>query len=867
MKLPVTILGLLLSLTSFSQKKENFIPKNLKIDWQLVSNNYQDKDQFLATFTLTNTSTTDALPASGWVIYYNFNRDVVDKNAGFGLETERVHGDLFHLRPTAQFKGLAAGASITLNVVCESWAFNISDAPAGYYLVWDNAPAQSFAIPQTTALPPTDLAKFLRHGQQKNDQITPQMVYEQNSQITDIPEKDLVKVFPTPVSYRETGGTFVIDRRTSATGDQSFGKELAYLNKEMGAFLKGQFNTKDSPNNLISMRLNTKLAPEAYELTVRKDGVEMVASTPKGMFYAIQSLKSLFPTDVWRQAAESIEIPCVEIKDAPRFGYRGVHMDVARNFQSKAQVMRMLNWMAMYKLNTLHFHFSDDEAWRIEIPALPELTTVGVQRGHTLDSKNNVPATYGSGGDINNPQSGFYTRQDYIEILRHAKALYIEVIPEIETPGHARAAIKAMNARYERLLAAGKTQEANAYLLADFNDKSVYRSAQNFRDNVMCVALPSVYTFIETTVDALVDMHREAGMPLKTIHMGGDEVPGGVWEKSPLCQDLMKKMNYTSTGDLWVYYWEKVQAIAQQRNLYISGWEEIGMRSVKKDDRYSMDVYPPFAKNNFHTYVWNTVIGWGTEDLPYRLANLGYKVVLCPVSNLYFDLAYQKDFNEPGYYWGGFCDVDKPFYFIPLDYLKNAKVDRFGNPIDPAVLKGKEQLTEAGKANIVGIQGHLWSENIHNAEELEYLAFPKILGLAERAWAPDPEWATTKDAAQGDILYQKAWSKFANTLGKRELKKLNYYQSGANFRIPTVGLKLINDNGGGFNVPEPNNGANLSLWANVQFPGLTIRYTTDGSEPTMNSAVYTRPIAPKGNYRFRAFDSRGRGGRTVSFTN
>jgi hexosaminidase len=332
--------------------------------------------------------------------------------------------------------------------------------------------------------------------------------------------------------------------------------------------------------------------------------------------------------------------------------------------------------------------------------------------------------------------------------------------------------------------------------------------------------------------------------------MGGDEVPNGVWEKSPLCQQLLQTLprdQYRQTSDLWLYYWTKVNAIIAKRGLYVSGWEEIGMRETKIDGNRQMMVNPTFANSNFHTYVWNTVIGWGTEDLPYRLANGGYKVILCPVSNLYFDLGYQKDFNEPGYYWGGFVDVDKPFYFIPYDYLKNTKVDRFGNPIDPAVLTGKDRLTDYGKTNIQGIQGHLWAENVHNPEELEYLAFPKVLGLAERAWAADPEWATTKDAQRSTVLYNAAWNRFVNTVGKRELTKLDYYQGGANFRIPTVGAKR----------------AVAGVVANIQLPGLIIRYTTDGTEPTVNSPVYNGPVDTKSAVRLRAFDNKGRGGRTV----
>lgn len=851
----ITVFFLLLVVGLKAQPKDIFTPNDLKIEWQLVTNNYKGEDKHLSSWRLTNESKKTTLPSKGWVIYYNATRDVVKKDIGEGLETYRIHGDLFCLKPTAQFKGLKPNESIQMECIGDAWVFNKSDAPIGFYWVWDATPSVSHAITKVTTRPPADLSQFKRSPNQKNDQITPERVYEQNKTISDIPESQLPKVFPTPVSYTPKEGRFILFGTMERVYDAQITKEK--LNIDVSLFT--DFFKTNAPVNLekkgtIYFNMDKTLPNEAYNIQITPQRMDISASSVVGFFYAMQTLKSMLPLETWKSKQDTVSLPCVEIRDYPRFEYRGLHIDVARNFQTKEQVKKVLDFMGLYKLNKLHFHFSEDEAWRIEIPALPELTSIGSKRGHTLDSKTHLPATYGSGGDIKNPQSAFYTRQDYIDILKYAKDRFISVIPEIETPGHARAAIKAMNARYARLMQEGKTQEAQEHLLADPNDKSVYNSAQNFGDNVMCVALPSVYKFIETTVDALIDMHKEAGMPLTTIHMGGDEVPAGVWEKSPLCQDLLKQLprnEYKQTSDLWIYYWRKVSEIIKKRGLYVSGWEEIGMRESKIEGNKVMMINPVFANDNFHTYVWNTVMGWGSEDLPYRLANGGYKVVLCPVSNLYFDLAYQKDFDEPGYYWGGFVDIDKPFYFIPFNYLKNTKVDRFGNPIDPSVLVGKDRLTDYGKSNIVGIQGHLWSENIRSAADLEYLGFPKILGLVERAWAADPDWAKATDPQKSEELYQKAWSQFVNTVGKRELVKLNYYQGGVQFRIPTAGAKLEKG----------------TVLANIQFPGLDIRYTTDGSEPHLKSPLYTQPISAKGTIKLRAFDSKGRGGRTIQVEN
>ncbi len=849
-----TIALLFICINTNAQKTKIFQPTDLKIDWQLVNNNYNGKDQYLFTFKLTNNSKKAILPSDHWTIYYNANREIVDKKLGGGMESFRWHGDLFYLKPGKDFKGLKPGESIVAEGIGDAWAFNISDAPSGYYWVWDNDQKKTYAITNTTATPPTDINKFKRSANEKGDQVTPEMIFNQNASTKDIAVSELPKIFPTPVSFKSLEGGFKINASTTISYNESFLKEAQYLSATLSDFMGSTLSLGSANENNIQLNLDNSVPNEGYKLEVKPKGIIITASSATGIFYGIQSLKCLVPLDAWKSKQVTLEIGCASVSDKPRFGYRGLHLDVARNFQTKEELKRILNWMSMYKLNTMHFHFSEDDAWRVEIPALPELTTVGVQRGHTLDSKEHMPASYASGGDVNNIQSSFYSRNDYIEILRFAKERHIELIPEIETPGHARAAIKAMEARYQRLMNEGKPDAAKQYLLSDADDKSVYLSAQNFRDNVMCVALPSVYNFIETTVDAFISMHNEAGMPLKTIHIGGDEVPQGVWEQSPIAQNLLKtlpKDKYKQTSDLWIYYWGKVNEILKSRNLYLSGWEEIGMRESKVDGNKVMMVNPEFANNNFHTYVWNTVIGWGAEDLPYRLANGGYKVILCAVSNLYFDLAYQKDFNEVGYYWGGFVDVDKSFYFIPYDYLKNTSVDRFGSPVDANILTGKDKLTDYGKSNIMGIQGQLWSENIHTANDLEYLAFPKMLGLVERNWAEDPEWATTKDAAMAKQLYENAWSVFSNTVGKKELFKLNYYQGGTNFRIPTVGAKSING----------------LVHANIQLPGLAIRYTTDGSEPTLTSILYTNPINQKGVIKLRAFDSKGRGGRTIQVSN
>jgi hexosaminidase len=332
---------------------------------------------------------------------------------------------------------------------------------------------------------------------------------------------------------------------------------------------------------------------------------------------------------------------------------------------------------------------------------------------------------------------------------------------------------------------------------------------------------------LKEVTDDLILMYKEAGAPLKTIHYGGDEVPAKVWEKSPAYLKL-KSTNpeIKSTDDLWYYYFGKLNAMAKKRGLFVSGWEEAGMRKTLLDGKPHYIANPDFADDHFQLHVWNNVIGWGAEDLAYKLANGGYKVVLSPVSNQYFDLAYNSSYYEPGYKWGGMVDVDKPFYFIPYDFLKNVKEDGQGRPIKDLDQTKIIRLTDYGKSNIVGLQGLLWSENNVSKERLEYMMLPKMLGLAERAWAQEPEWALEEYSILNDLYYKNSWSQFANRVGKRELPRLTYYNGGFSYRIPEPGLKLRDGR----------------VYANIQLPGLEIRYTKDGSDPVAGSMIYTEPL-------------------------
>ena len=821
-----------------TKAQQSFKPADLFVEWHLLENDHQNKAQFLASFTIINKGKT-TIDLKDFKLYFSYPRvinTVTSKNANF----ENLSGEFCRIVFDTNAKPLKSGEKISIEYIANGKSKNYTDAPSGLYMVFNKEPQLGYPIInfKSNYLVAKELAQL---------KLALEKVFEKNKAIKDLPNNSLVPILPSPNEYKATLGFFKLNKNTALNFDPFFKNEADLFNEELFHLLGSKLSSSKAENSIILKKIEG-LADEAYELRVTANQIEISASSKNGAFYGIQSLKMMMPPNSWTKKQSEITIPCAEVKDAPRFGYRSFMLDVARNFQTKAQIIKVLDLLALYKINTLHFHLNDDEGWRLEIPSLPELTTVGSTRAHTLNDQKSLHPSYGSGALPNTfPGSGFYSKADFIEILKYATARHIKVIPEIETPGHARAAIKAMDARYEKYKNADLAA-AKQYLLRDTLDQSVYKSVQGFNDNVMNIAMPSTYTFIEKVVDEVKEMFILANAPLKTIHIGGDEVPDGVWQKSPAITALMQKENIKNYNDLWYFHLSKVNQILKKNNLYLSGWEEVAMRKTSLDGATKYLANPDFTTENFHAYVWNNVWGWGQEDLAYRLANAGYKVVLSAVTNFYFDLAYEQDADEPGLYWGSFVDVDKPFYFIPLDYYKSAKEDVQGNPVDPKIFNNKERLTEYGASNIVGIQSQIWSEKIRGAEQLEYMLLPKLLGFAERAWAKNPTWATEKDSILASASYLKDWNWFSNLLGKREFTRLNNYAGGFNYRIPTVGVKLEDG----------------KVHANTQFPGLVIKYTLDGTEPTLKSKTYTSSIPQSGLMRFKVFNTSGRGGRTIA---
>lgn len=833
----------------------------IALRWEVVDNHKDGSASFTSALTLVNEGAVP-LGSEGWALYFNFVRMIFPESLPASVQITHINGDFFRLVPTEAFAPLAPGDSLRLEFNASNWAISESDAPTGFYFVFTDGPAS--AIQPVTEV---TVASFV--SEQQTDRFagdlvpvsTPALRYEQNQSLTLLPADQVPRIVPTPVTMTQGTGTLMLDASLEIHHAAGLEAEAAYLAAALELLLGDTPRVVEDTTaaaNAIVLRVaevnvddrRTHAGDEAYRLTVdAEDGVDITGTDQAGVFYGIQSLRALLPVAVYRQAQRTIPVDAVMVEDVPRFRYRGMHLDVARNFQPKDAVEKLLDLMAFYKLNTFHFHLTDDEGWRLEIEELPALTEVGGRRGHTLDEQEHLMPSLGSGPDPTAaPGSGYYTRADFIDILRYARARHIEVIPEIDVPGHARAAIKAMEARATRLTAQGREEEASAYLLRDPEDTSEYQSIQRWNDNVVDVCREATYHFLETVVDDIVEMYAEAHAPLTTIHTGGDEVPRGAWEQSPACERLIATAEEVEgVDDLSGYFLRRVSDILDERGLTTAGWEEI---ALKEEEQNGTPVKVPneaFVGRQIRPYVWNTVWGWGGEENAYRLANAGYDVVLSNASSLYFDLAYDKDPKEPGFYWAGFTDTREVYAFAPFDLYQGAREDLMGNPIDPAAYSHHMALTKQGRQHILGLQGQLWGETIKHPDRIEYMAVPRLLALAERAWAPQPTWVTMDDAASAKYALDAQWNVFANTVGQRELPRLDDLFGGVNYRLPVPGA-----------VREGS-----LLKANVAFPGLTIRYTTDGSEPTTDAPRYTEPVPVSAPVKLKTFDTLGRGSRTV----
>jgi len=561
------------------------------------------------------------------------------------------------------------------------------------------------------------------------------------------------------------------------------------------------------------------MTPESYRIAAKDGAIVITAADAAGASYALRSLAQ-------QAAYEKLRLRPLEIEDAPRFPFRGLMLDIARNFRPKAHILAVMEQMAALKLNKLHMHMGDDEGWRLQIDGLPELTQVGAHRCHDpAETRCQMPYLAADPNDTA-PGSGHLTRADYIAILKAAKARQIEVIPSFDMPGHSRAAILAMKERARRLIAAGKPEEAARYRLDEPEDKTVYSSVQHYTDNTLNVCMDSTYAFIGKVIDSIKAMHQQAGLPLRVYHIGADET-AGAWRDSPTCQKLMADQHLTppQLGHLFL---TRVGEILRDRGIEPAGWSD-GLSSL---DPAQM---PPKVQSN----SWGNLFGTGIAEA-YRHANQGWDVVMSTPQTLYFDMAYAADGWERGTDWATRAvDLYKVFVFMPENLGANAAV---------MLENGKgATTTDAVPLNpshhISGMQAQLWSEVVRSPEIADYMLFPRTQALAERAWhraSWEPDYVAGKSYAFGDASVDMTklladWNAFQAKL-LPQLAAMD--RAKVRYRLPPPGARV----------------ANGRLEANTPVAGLTIQYRAGAAAWRR----YDGPVAVSGKVELRSLSPDGR---------
>jgi hexosaminidase len=532
------------------------------------------------------------------------------------------------------------------------------------------------------------------------------------------------------------------------------------------------------------------LGPGSYRLSARHGQINIEAADEDGARYALESLAQ-------QAAYERGSLRPLTIADTPRFAFRGVHIDLARNFHSKAEVLKIVEQMGRLKLNKLHLHLGDDEGWRLEIARFPELTQVGGYRCFDPSESRCLLPQLGAGPSRDTPVNGYLSRADYSEILKAAQARGIEVIPSFDMPGHSRAAIHSMEARYRKLMAAGRKAEAERFRLVEPGDTTQYRSVQNYNDNTLNVCLDSTYRFIDAVMEDISALHKAAGVPLRTYHIGADET-AGAWSGSPACKALMAKTGRT-VEQLGPMFIERVSQSLAGRGITAAGWSD-GLNHVD----------PAKMPAAVQSDIWGDLFTVAPAEA-HRAANLGWKTVIAVPNVLYFDIPYAPHPLERGYDWPSRAtDTFKVFSFMPENVPANASVMK--DIQNKSTTVADTTPLETGHS-MAGTQANMWSETVRRDSLVDYMLFPRLLALAERAWhqAPwEPAYRAGTTYAYGDAKLDMAalksdWSRFA---AKMPFQLGELARAGIMYRLAPPGARIA----GGM------------LEANSEFPGQKIEY-------------------------------------------
>ncbi len=482
----------------------------------------------------------------------------------------------------------------------------------------------------------------------------------------------LTPLTPLPVSVEADQGHFLLQQSTPIVPHDDAAKQIAsqlsgYLAPATGwTLVTGSSAGKPAIHINSSDRTDTvrALGPEGYFLKVTREEIRINASAPAGAFWAVQTLRQLLPIEIFSASVISNvtwEIPCVTITDQPRFGWRGLMTDPSRHFLNVDTTKRLLDLMAMHKLNVFHWHLVDGHGWRIEIKKYPRLTSVGGFRHQPPIGRH----------------GGFYTQDEIRDLVQYAKDRHITIVPEIEMPGHSRAATAA----YSHLACGDSGSEVAYFFAYPCPAKSFPKFSGS---NVLCAGRETTFTFLEEVMSEVFEL-----FPSTFIHVGGDEVRMSFWNKCTDCQRRMQENNIKGTHQLQSYFMQRMEKYLNKHGRRMIGWDEI--------------LEGGLAENA-------TVMSWRGEKGGIKAAKMGHDVVMTPQKPLYFDHG-QGGRGQPKH-WPGVETIEEVYNYNPIPEVLNAEQAK----------------------HVLGCQGNIWGAFVHSDEVLDCQAWPRACALAETAW-------------------------------------------------------------------------------------------------------------------------------------
>jgi hexosaminidase len=492
-------------------------------------------------------------------------------------------------------------------------------------------------------------------------------------------EAQEIAIIPKPVKTEWLNGNFLITKKTvlvAGTNDEkkSAGFLNEYLEKLYGFRLTiGKKAVADYIDISVKKSSISSVIRDRYTLHISPTSINIVGDDPEAVFYGIQTVIQLLPAG----KTDELKIPAVAIEDYPRFRYRGLMLDCGRHFFSVDFIKQYIDFIALHKMNTFHWHLTEDQGWRIEIKKYPKLTETGSCRNGTIIGHH--PGT----GNDSVKNCGYYTQEQIKEVVRYASDRYITIVPEIEMPGHSSSAIAA----YPQLSCfPDEPTEIKKGVIwsGPTTGKQVQQSWGVYKD-VYC---PSDYTFqfLEDVLDEVMQL-----FPSKYIHIGGDECPKDYWKKSGFCQNLIKEKGLKDEEALQSYFIQHIEKYLNSKGRSIIGWDEILEGGV--------------APNA-------TVMSWRGEKGGIDAAKQHHTVIMTPTTYVYFD--YSQTHHDDSLVIGGYLPLDKVYNYEPIP----------------------KDLTEEEGKYILGAQANVWTEYMSKPAKVEYMIFPRLTALSEVLWSP-----------------------------------------------------------------------------------------------------------------------------------